>query len=299
MLLACPAPSSLPDGAPFVDYVINASSFFAGPVQSYSWEVTGGPCDQLFLTTTSPVRQTFTLSGQTTSTLTLRPTLSGDYTVRVRITAVGGQVYTCTFIVHIANPGLRVELCSDRSAATDIDLHLHRPGTTTDWFTPADDCHYANCAAGASTPTNWSYPNSPLVECVGGPQGSTWQQLGYCRNPRLDIDSINANGVPENINVDNPNHGETFRVMAHYYSGSGVVHPLVNIYCAGVLRASYGAPPNALTDFDSSGSSTGDIWRVVDATVQVVGGVTTGCALAPLHPPAQTTGYYVTNDRAY
>ena len=49
----------LPNALPYV---------FAGPVQSYSWEVTGGPCDRLFLTTTSPVRQTFTLSGQTTST---------------------------------------------------------------------------------------------------------------------------------------------------------------------------------------------------------------------------------------
>ena len=105
--------------------------------------------------------------------------------------------------------------------------------------------------------------------------------------------------MPENINVDNPNNGETFRVMAHYYSGTGAVHPLVNIYCAGVLRASYGAAPNELTNFTVSGSSTGNTWRVVDATMQVVAGVTTGCTLAPLHPPSQTTGYYVTNDRTY
>jgi hypothetical protein len=87
--------------------------------------------------------------------------------------------------------------------------------------------------------------------------------------------------------------------MTHYYSGTGVVHPMVNIYCGGFLRGSYGAPPNVLTNFDSSGSSTGDIWRVVDATMHVTGTETTGCTLTPLHPPSQTTGYWVTNDRTY
>jgi hypothetical protein len=57
--------------------------------------------------------------------LTLRPTLSGDYTVRVAHDLADGTSHECTFIVHIAGPGLRVEMCSDRTATTDIDLHLH------------------------------------------------------------------------------------------------------------------------------------------------------------------------------
>jgi hypothetical protein len=138
-------------------------------------------------------------------------------------------------------------------------------------------------------PAELGLRGQPPAECAGGPEGP-WQTLGYCRNPRLDIDSISDNGVPENINVDVPGNGETFRVMTHYYSGTGVVRPMVNIYCGGVLRGSYGAPGNQLTNFDTSGSSTGDIWRVVDATMQVVGGVTTGCTLTPLHPPSQSTG---------
>ena len=296
--LACP--SSMPDGAPFQNYVIDGTQFFSGPVASWSWDVTGGPCDRLFLTTTSPLRQSYTLTGTNTSMLTLRPTLSGDYTVHVRIVEVGGAIHDCTFIVHIAGPGLRVEMCSDRTGTTDIDLHLHRPGTTTDWFTSADDCYYGNCKAGSFGPPNWGYANSPLSECVGGPEGAQWQTVGSCRNPRLDIDSISANGVPENINVDNPLNGQTFRVMAHYYSGTGVAHPMVNVYCGGYLRGSYGAAPDVLTTFDLSGPTTGDIWRVVDASVQVNGaGVTTNCFLNPLHPPGMMTGYWVTNTRAY
>ena len=305
--LACPGPGDLPDGQPFQNYVIDGTQFFSGTVQSWSWDVTGGPCDQLLLTTTSPVVQSFTISGQTTSMLTLRPTLSGDYTVHVRITAVGGTVYECTFIVHIAGPGLRIEQCSDRTAQTDIDLHLHRPGTTTQWATlPSgatnpDDCHFRNCKSSASSATapNWGYPNSPLSECVGGPEGATWMTLGYCRNPRLDIDSINDNGVPENINVDIPQNNGTYRVMVHYWGGTGASHPLVNVYCGGNLRGTYGAAPDVVPNFDSSGSTTGDVWRVVDATPTVVAGVTTDCVLTPLHPPSMTTGYWVTNTWTY
>ena len=294
--LACPGPGDLPDGAPFVPYVIDGTAFFGGAVQSWSWTVSGGPCDRLFLTTTTPVVQSFTLSGQNTSMLTLRPTLSGDYTVTVRITAVGGMVYECTFIVHIAGPGFRVEMCSDRTADTDIDTHVHRSGTTTNWFT-GDDCYFSNCAAGGSI--NWGYANSPIAECSGGPQGAAWALLGYCRNPRLDIDSIRNNGVPENINIDNPSNGQTFRVMIHYWGGSGNAHPMVNVYCGGFLRGTYGAAPDIVPNFDTPNPSTGDIWRVVDATVAVTAGMTTGCTLTPLHPPSTTTGYWVNNDRTY
>ncbi len=294
-------PTSMPDGDPFTPYVINGSTFYSGTVTSWQWTVTGGPCDQLFLTTTNPVRQSFTLAGQNTSTLTFTPTLSGDYTITVRITATDGTVYTCTFIVHIRGPGFRVEMCSDRSATTDIDLHVHRPETdASGWFFGAgpNTCYYGNCkgsATGANVP-NWGYANSPLTECQGGPEGMSWVTLGYCRNPRLDIDSINRNGVPENINIDRPQNAKTYRVMVNFYgnSGGGAAHPLINIYCGGYLRATYGQAPDIVTGFDQSGGdSSGDMWRVVDVTPTVVAGVTTDCTLTPLHPPGQMSGYWV------
>ena len=36
-----------------------------------------------------------------------------------------GTVHECTFIVHIAGPGLRIEMCSNRTGSPDIDLHVH------------------------------------------------------------------------------------------------------------------------------------------------------------------------------
>jgi hypothetical protein len=301
--LSCP--SSMPDGDPFVPYTINGTMFFAGAVTSWAWTVTGGPCDQLLAATAGA--PTFTVTGANTSTMTFTPKLSGDYTVTVTITAQDGTVYMCTFIVHIRGPGLRVEMCSDRTSSTDIDLHLHRPNTdASGWFnfSSADTCFYGNCKATPfGTVPNWGYANSPLSECQGGPEGAQWVALGYCRNPRLDIDSINANGVPENINVDIPANGQTYRVMANFYgnTGGGAAHPLINIYCGGYLKATYGQAPDQVQGFDQSGAnSSGDMWRVVDVTPVVTAGVTTDCTLNALHPPGQTSGYWVgTTPRTY
>jgi hypothetical protein len=291
-------PTSMPDGDPFTPYVIDGTQFYSGTVTSWQWTVTGGPCDQLFLTTTNPLMQSFTVAGANTSMMTFTPTLSGDYTVTVRITASDGTVYMCTFIVHIRGPGLRVEMCSDRTGNTDIDTHLHRPNSTGVWWGP-DTCYYGNCAAGGTL--NWGYANSPLTECQGGPQGAAWVTLGYCRNPRLDIDSIFRNGVPENINIDVPQNAQTYRIMINYFSGTGAAHPMVNIYCGGQLRATYGQAPDLVPGFDvSGGGSSGDMWRVADVTPTVVNGVTTDCTITPLHPPGMMSGYWVgTTPRTY
>jgi Putative metal-binding motif len=306
--LTCP--STMPDGQPFQDYVINGTNFYMGTdVTNWRWTVTGGPCDQLLAPSVSYTLNgvaTNTVQGANTRVLTFRPTLSGDYTVNVKITLTSGEVLECTFIVHIAGPGLRVELCWDTTGEDDIDLHLHKPGTTTPWFTPNgtglgtsnnDDCYYTNCKATSFDPApNWGYANSPLAECVGGPEGASWQALGYCRNPRLDLDNIFTVGKPENINVDKPDNNKTYRVAVHHYSGSGPSHPLVNIYCGGHLLGTYGRAPDLVPGFTAGGSrGSGPLWRVVDVKTFVnAAGETTGCDLTPLNPPGQTSGYYVT-----
>jgi len=319
--LSCPGPGDMPDGQPFQDYVIDGTQFWAGAATSWSWTVVGGPCDQLLDATSGNV--SYTLSGESTSQLTIHPTLSGDYTVTVTINTPDG-VKTCTFIIHIAGPGLRFELCWDTTGSVDLDLHAHKEadGNNSPWFTnngqPSsgqinpEDCYYYNCKASAhctlpppfpctagSDVVDWgsAYTPSPISECSGSQEGTTWQNFGSCFNPRLDIDNISTAGIPENINVDVPLDGKTYRAMVHYYGGSATTHPMVNVYCGGVLKATYGASPDFVPNFTSGGGfAAGTIWRVVDVTTQVTGGVTTDCTLAPVHPPGMTTGYYVTTN---
>ena len=107
---------------------------------------------------------------------------------------------------------------------------------------------------------------------------------------------------PENINLDNPGEGDTFRVMVHYYGGSNETHPIVNIYCGGYLVATYGDVPDELSGFDGSegsGWGEGEMWRVVDVTTHVAGDVVT-CDLDPLRDPGDPAEYWVTaNDTSY
>jgi hypothetical protein len=346
-VLACPA--SVPDGAPYSDITYNGAQYFAGSATSWSWTVEGGPCDQLFKTTTgSPPVQSFTLTGAQSPNLVFKPTLSGDYTVTMTVVDSNNQTLSCKWIQHVNGPGVRFELCWDRTGGSaaggaDLDLHVHRPGTTSRWFmqgnganavpTP-DDCNYLNCNpdAFACTPSvfngffcpakaasTWGYTASPIAECKGAPatfKGKTWvNTTNTCPNPRLDVDNIDTVGRPENINIDRPANGQTFRAMVHYYGQDGdtslvdvATRPLVNVYCGGRLVATYGQAPNTLgpcpgpTCFDrGSGWNAGQMWRVADVTAQVdAQGTTTGCSVQALHPPGTTSGYYVTtNDTNY
>ncbi|HYQ41656.1 MAG TPA: PKD domain-containing protein [Polyangiaceae bacterium] len=316
----CPGPNDprTPAGTPLSPYTIHGHDFFAGAVRTWSWSIQGGPCD-----TVMPNTPSFTLMGETSETLTFTPKLSGDYTVTMTVTPEVGAPFTCSWIVHIVGPGLRIEMCYPESSTQDLDLYVKQPGHKTPWFTgqaqtssALDQCSWANCEANlrgnlldpplpAGTPfprANWGYPNSPLSLCANTLQGAVWQGLGYCASPRLDIDNnlSEATGVPENINVDAPKDNEVFRIMVANFSGTDA-HPLVNVYCDGRRVATIGAAPDRLTNFVGSngGAAIGALWRVADVTSHVSGTQTT-CTVNVVHPPGASSGFDVTvNDPRY
>jgi hypothetical protein len=334
-ILDCPSPGDprIPAVQPYTDVAMKGELFYTGSATTWSWKVVGGPCDQLFSTTTgSPPTQSFTLTGPTTKDASSHYTLSGDYTVTMTATAPGGMQYSCTWIQHVIGPGVRFELCWDKTGPTgsDLDLHVHRPGTTTQWFadskgnTNTDDCFYEDCnpdsyqfCGGTLLPActgvpSWSYTASNINECSGAPAtqaGDTWSGAPgkSCPNPRLDIDNVSVVGKPENTNIDNPKNNDSFRAMVHYYgnnAGSTLdEHPIVNIYCGGNLKASYGQAPNQLTGFNKGygfpdttmPSPKAQIWRVADVQAAVDGsGNTTDCTVTAIHPTG-SMGYSVTN----
>jgi len=315
----CPGPgdSRTPDGQPFSTYTLDGTRFYAdSDAIAWHWTVTGTPCDQMFLVLPGSIatpengQLSFTLHNAASPQASLDFTLSGDYTVNLDVTRSGGAIFSCTWIVHVRAPGLRVELCWDATGPTadnlfggdpcvnggdctlDIDLHLGKTGTTNTWFA-SNDCDYSSCRSSTSI---WSYANTDISHCTGtGARGSF---TGSCPNPRLDIDNVSQSTeyVPENINVDNPNNGDQFRVMVHHFdSQDRPAHPLVNVYCGGELRGSYGVAPDLVGNFDQGGGrNDGSMWRVVDVTMQVSGN-SSDCDLAPLSPPSGN-GYWVTND---
>lgn len=294
---ACPAPGDprIPEGQPLTDYALNGGDFFSGVALAWQWEVEGGPCDNLSLAVRS-----FELVGADQQNAVLKPKLSGDYTVRMAVTTPDG-VFTCTWVVHIFGPGLRVELCYPEAHTQDLDLFLKEPGQTNAWYPPGGTAHDAtpqsccwlNCEATIRGPgavrADWGYPQSDISQCIGGPQGDQWAGLGFCANPRLDIDNNlqEGTGLPENINVDTPRDGELFRVMVQNFSGE-LARPVVNVYCDGYRVATYGMPPDALVNFSGTmgHDGIGAMWRVADVIAHVDGQGAVSCDVAMVQSPA-------------
>ncbi len=194
-------------------------------------------------------------------------TASGAYRVSITMTLSDGSTTNCAWTVYVrgGEGSLRVELNWDSmtdATGTDVDLHLHRwtrNGVDSNWFTD-DDCYWSNCQPDSSGGVSWGLANSDLDNCDDAPHGggADWRSLGYCRNPRLDVDTNGTDGscrasetnpdleafcAPENINIDNPVIGQPYRIMVNYYSDHGnarETNAWVNIYCGGAIRASYG-----------------------------------------------------------
>ncbi len=306
----CPGPGDprVPEGAPFVDYALRGRDFYAGSARSWSWTVEGGPCETIL------PRRSYTLTGANSETATFRPTISGDYTVTMTVVTSSGETITCTWIVHVAGPGLRIEMCYPESETQDLDLFLSQPGYTGNWYIDTNDayqparevCGWHNCealirgtlpAGGAYPRASWGYGTSALTECEGGPLGAQWRALGYCANPRLDIDNNLSEGigVPENVNVDTPAEGDRFRIMVQNFTGT-IARPVVNVYCGGSRVATYGVAPDTVPSFSGATGyvGIGAMWRVADVTTHLDSSGRTICDVVPLHPPGMTSGYDVT-----
>lgn len=286
--VTCPAPGALPEARAYRDYVVDGTPFVHGEVAQWSWAVDGGSCDELFVHEGKP--PTFTVKEASGSQLTFQPGASGDYNVRMTAMLTTGETASCTFPVHVAGLGLRVELCWDDTGTSSLDLHLHAPHTTTPWYPITESNDRGVCDFAARAP-NWGYAASPLSECENGPGGEDWRLAGACKNPRLDLDNWLDVSLPENIYVDLPEDGATYRAMASYEVGLGARTPIANVYCQGHLVASFGRAPETVPGFDTPGD--GSTWRVADITTHVDAAGVTSCDVAALHPPGQTTGFDV------
>ena len=266
-----------------------------------------------------------------------QPLQSGEYTVTYHLTTASGSDQ-CSYPLFVGAPGLRVELqwehLSGQTDSVDLDLHLHRPGSSTPWGGSSgndDDCGYNNCVAsnyiGASSgvewfngpppaPSPWSWSPLPFTPenttCYHAPRGvgAQWQSWGQgCHNPRLDLDNITCTPsvsnvddsefcAPENINVDYPPFEEWMRIGAYYYLdwgfASAPVHPTVKIYCNGRLAGDFGSNYAQPVTFTNADSSS-KYWLVADVKFIDDACDPSACTVVPLFgDPGSTTPYLST-----
>ncbi len=149
-----------------------------------------------------------------------------------------GLTASCMTTVTATGDGIRVEVSwtTDRS---DVDTHLLRMSGATGWFNTTQDCYYAN--------------RTPM-----------WDAAGTTDDPRLDIDDVEGFG-PENINVDAPVAGSTYRVGIHYYDDDsvGASAVTVRIYCGDVSVMPVATYTRTLAN-GAGLSDANDFWRVAD-----------------------------------
>jgi hypothetical protein len=119
--------------------------------------------------------------------------------------------------------------------AGDVDLHLIHPSAAT-WFSSPYDCYYSNTRP-------------------------SWDAAGTADDPRLDIDDIPGDG-PENINIDVPVVGQTYRVGVHHYRSDGCRSATIRIYCGDISLTPVGTYTRSVCA--NGGGSARDFWRVVD-----------------------------------
>lgn len=267
--LACPTEVTAP---PLQLYVLDGPAVLGTTGTRWNWTLRAPP--------NSAVRG---VAAPTAARTTFTPDVSGDYLVSVTFTDDKGNTQGCSWIVKVRGKGLRVEMRWDTFTRVDVDLHLHRSGSTANWCDFADTCYYSNCT-GVSNSVDWGYPDSTGLDCPGG--------TGSCDNPRLDLDNISTTS-PENINLDNPRDGETFRIMSHMYGGTATTHPVITIYCGGLVRAVFGEAPDRVTFTSSGGGCGGDTWRVADVQMHVDS--VTGLMDCTVVPIVSAGGYDVRN----
>ncbi len=213
-----------------------------GQIVSKRWEVVSQP----------PGSSASPPSPDNQWTASFTPDTVGTYVIRLTVTDDDNNTDQCEFNVEAFGEGLRVYVHwnppEDPYDSSDVDVHLLHPNAPA-WAGGSNslDCYYANCQV---------------------PAVLDWDVQGFVPdNPRLDLDDTSGYG-PENINIDEPVVGHTYRVGVHYYSNnnsSTQAAVYVKIYCGEIdLTPVYEVGPFIL---NGSGSPTSnDFWKVADVT---------------------------------
>jgi len=309
---ASPFADKLIDGTKIYD---PANEYQDAGTATWEWTLTKGSCDIVLKKTsfslTSAVEgvagtstdaaDKITFSGVGLSKFNVNFQLSGTYYLHLKVTRENGEVYECEWPLKVASNGLRIELCWDTYSSIDVDLHLGKENKTTAWNNNSE-CYWKNCDTSRGyngTDPDWGYLNTMNYDPATGAEKSM-------PNPRLDIDNrAEGEGAkPENINLDNPVENDVFKVLVHHYSPAEVVngecldwyhglfvdicleyeeiytysYPVVNVYCGGSLKATYGTGETGtqVSDF----RDRDDSWEVVK--IKWVGDPTSDeCILTP------------------
>lgn len=204
-----------------------------GTITKYQWSVFQ-PKENLFDLLPSYSEKNVThevnVAGEYTYCLDVCDNAYCSYDPSCKTTACKKVVVIPTEALHCEltwrTPADKNEYDEGPDAGSDMDLHFIHPyaggpdldgdGLPDGWFDTSYDCFWYTCKEKC---LEWESQNPNIPD-----------------NPCLDRDDTDGAG-PENINLDVPVNGRTYKVGVHYWDdhGFGVSYPMVKCYCWGQL----------------------------------------------------------------
>jgi hypothetical protein len=287
--------------------VLDGTKFVTGNVKSWRWSLVRDDCDAIV------ADPEFVLQGGATPFLVFQAVRPSSYRFTLKVEGFAGDSGSCKFEVPTDGRGMRVEACWDTSQDTDLDLYMHNPFDQAPWFTPtagrvedginATTCNVANCTANLRLGlprADFRFADSPGSFCAAGPAADEFGLLGRCPNPREGEDNNQdlATGTAERIQLDNPQEGQTFRVMLHNFKNLPAA-PHVFVYCNG-KKVGAALPPQFPPSFVADDRGIfGTMWRAVDITTHVSANGRTACKVALPAGPGGQVPYVTINDPSF
>ncbi len=244
----CPPNQTVVAGNPVV---LSAMGMVIGRgIQGYQWTLVSAPVGG----TNTP--NMWNPTPPNTATVDFLPYIVGTYVVQATVFDDQGGSATCQTTVTAEGRGLRVTMTWDGNG--DVDLHLHRPLTTTPWFGNAngDDAYYSN--------------RTPVWDPMSPPS--------FGANPELDFDNTAGLG-PENTTVEVPILNVDYTIGVHNFSGANGRIVTIQVFCGqGVV------PTATFTSNPLQGNATGqcadnDFWTVAAVSFQSLG----ACTVTPIN----------------
>jgi hypothetical protein len=165
------------------------------------------------------------ISGATSPQATLRPIVTGEYTLELAVRDGQGQATVVTGLFGVAVKQDLVAQLQWSSANVDLDVHLIRPSAATvpaDPFSGAFD-FFSNGAANATSGDINGFAKT--VRAATPAYDFNWGLMDTSDDPSLNIDDTGSGVLLENVSMNKPENDAlcatsrcTYKVMVHYFN---------------------------------------------------------------------------------
>ena len=180
---------------------------------TYEWKLSAFPIGAMGLA----------ISGATSAQAQLRPVVTGDYTLDLKVTDTAGGVTSVSMQFSVAvKQDLVAQLQWQGFSDVDLDLHLIRPGPPDSGVSAAFGFFDEGLNAKTSSDIN-GFSESTRAQSTNG-LNFDWGDPGDTDNPKLNVDDKGQGDLTENISLNSPENAAAcatsscvYRVMVHYF----------------------------------------------------------------------------------